>query len=89
MPRDIKRVLEKRASDLRHRLETEEEQRNEMRTSGRQALEIADTLLQSVEQSLECDGGALSARNPRGASSLPPLYERLVVRPDTGAVASP
>ena len=78
MPRDVKRELEKRAAELRERLEDEEMRRNEFRKMGRQALETADTLLQSVEQSLDSDSGAMSARNPR--NSLPPLLQ---VRPDS------
>ena len=77
MPKDIKRELEQRVTDLRVRLEDEEVQRNQLRQSGRQALEIADNILQSVEQSLNTDAGAMSARLPR-AATLPPI-----VRPDT------
>ena len=41
----IKRDLEKRADELRLRLETEEDEKVKLRASGRQALELADSLL--------------------------------------------
>jgi hypothetical protein len=63
------------------RLEWEEMQREELRQSGRHALQMADVLLQSVEQSLEKDSGALSARPGQlGPVPLPPIIQ---ARPDT------
>lgn len=75
----LKRDLEARAQTLRNRLEEEETQKTQLRTSGRHAIELADSILQSVEQSLEHDG-SLTARQPqqRSANMLPPL-----LRPDT------
>ena len=73
----LKRDLEKRASELRNRLEVEEQQRQSLRESGRHALELADSILQSVEHSLESDG-SLTARQPRKHHALPPI-----ARPDT------
>ena len=76
----MRKDLEDRAADLRVRLEAEEVQKDAMRTQGRQALSLADSILQSVEQSLANDGGgALSARANRRAP-LPPI-----ARPDTAA----
>ena len=74
----LKRDLQERAAHLRGRLEEEEQHKGELRKSGRQALERADSILQSVEQSLEAEGGALSARQPRKMNMLTPI-----VRPDT------
>ena len=79
----LKRDLQERAAHLRGRLEEEEQHKGELRKSGRQALERADSILQSVEQSLELrpievESGALSARQPRKMNMLTPI-----VRPDT------
>jgi hypothetical protein len=78
--RPLKRDLEKKADNLRLRLENEEVQRSDLRMAGRQALELADSILQGVEQSLANDGHVpLSAREPpRRINPLPPI-----VRPDT------
>lgn len=77
----LRRDLEKRAGDLRTRLELEEQEKESMRDRGRNALSRADAILQGVEQSLSNDGlngGALSARQPRKFQPPPP-----VLRPDT------
>ena len=78
MKASLKHDLEQKAHELKTRLEHEELERDTLRQNGRQALQLADSILQSVEQSLEVDGaGALSARAPRVAR-LPPIK-----RPDS------
>ena len=73
-----KQKLEERALALHQRMIAEEEQREQLRHRGRQVLDAADTILQSVEASLEAsDGAALTARG-RGAPALPPI-----IRPDS------
>lgn len=68
-----KRALEAQAEALHHRLKEEEEQRETYRRAGKQALALADSLLQTVEQSLAGpDGGSLTARSGRPAP-LPPI----------------
>lgn len=76
----LKRDLQQRADVLRTRLEEEEQQKHTLRESGRHALELADSILQSVEHSIDSGDAPLSARQPRAAAfnPLPP-----VSRPDT------
>ena len=78
----LRRDLEAKAEDLRSRLIQEEEQRQQMRHSGRQLLQMADTILQGVEQSLQADGaGGVTARaGLAGNRPLPPI---VVMRPET------
>ena len=77
----LRRDLEKKAEDLRTRLVEDEIQRSEMRQSGRQLLQLADTILSGVEQSLESDGaGGMTARARLGPAALPPIGN---VRPDS------
>ena len=79
------RELEARAKVLRERLEKEEETRGKIREEGRNALSMADSILQSVEQSLEYDAGAMSARQPRRQPSGN-LFLPKIERPDTAEV---
>ena len=76
----LRKDLTDRADDLRARLEEEEVLKDDLRQQGRNALSLADTLLSSVEQSLQNDGGgSLTARAGR-AAVLPPI-----TRPDSAA----
>ena len=76
----LRRDLEAKAESLRQRLHAEEMQKQDLRQQARSKLDLADTILQSVEQSLQNDnGGALTARSGR-ARALPPIMQ---VRPDT------
>ena len=78
----LRRDLEAKAEDLRTRLVHEEVQRQEMRHSGRQLLQMADTILQGVEQSLEADGaGGVTAR--AGLAGNRALPQIVVMRPET------
>ena len=79
----LRRDLEAKAEDLRTRLIHEEGQRKEMRQSGRQMLQLADTILQGVEHSLEADGaGGMTARaGLAGNRPLPPID--VALRPET------
>ena len=80
MSSGLKAGLEKRASHLKVQLAADELKREEYRSAGRQALDLADNILQSVEQSLDSDSGAMSSRPAR--NPLPPI--RVAAnRPDT------
>ena len=71
--KNMKQELEKRAVVLGERLHQEEQLRAQYRAEGRQALDRADVLLQSVEMSLaSADSASLTARGGRSVP-LPPI----------------
>lgn len=77
----LRRDLEKKADELRIQMQEDEVQLAEMRHAGRQMLQLADTILSGVEQSLASDGaGGMTARARLGPSALPPIG---ALRPET------
>lgn len=80
-----KKALEERAVALQQRLLADEEQRNHLRNVGRQALDAADTILKSLEMSLDApEGSALTARAGRSV----PLAPIRAARPDSATAQS-